>query len=108
MNVGGRKVTMKELREAAEALGYDDFRTLVASGNLVFDTKKTPDTKLESAFEAAIEETFGAFSEVMMRNQDEWAAIIKANPFPKKAKEDPSQRACLVCKEKPETKVIDE
>ncbi|MEQ1610204.1 MAG: DUF1697 domain-containing protein [Hyphomonadaceae bacterium] len=77
------------MREAAEALGYDNVRTLVASGNLVFDTKKTTDTKLESAFEAAIEETFGAFSEVMVRNQDEWAAIIKANPSPKKAKEDP-------------------
>ncbi len=46
---------MKELREAAEALGYDNVRALVASGNLVFDTKKATDTKLESAFGAAIE-----------------------------------------------------
>ncbi len=108
VNVGGRKVTMKELREAAEALGYENVRTLVASGNLVFDKKKTTDTKLEASLEVAIEKTFGLFSEVMVRNPDEWVAIIKANPFPRKAKEDPAHLVCLVCKDKPDAKAIDE
>ncbi|MFT3725853.1 MAG: DUF1697 domain-containing protein [Hyphomonadaceae bacterium] len=107
VNVGGRKVTMKELKEAAEQLGYANVRTLVASGNLVFDTKKTADTKLEATLEAAIETAFGLFSEVMVRNPDEWSAIIKANPFPKKAKDDPAHLVCLVCKDKPDTKAID-
>lgn len=107
VNVGGRKVTMKELKEAAEKLGYENARTLVASGNLVFDAKKTADTKLESALEAAIEKTFGLFSEVMVRNPDEWAAIIKANPFPKKAKDDPAHLVCVVCKDRPDAKAID-
>ena len=107
VNVGGRKVTMKELREAVEAEGYTNVRTLVASGNLVFETKKTADTKLESALEAIIEKTFGLFSEVMVRSPAEWSAILKANPFPKKAKEDPAHLVCLVCKEKPDAKAID-
>lgn len=107
VNVGGRKVTMKELKEAAEKLGYENCRTLVASGNLVFDTKKTPAAKLEAALEAAIEKTFGLFSEVMIRDPAEWAAIIKANPLPKKAKEDPAHLVCLVCKTAPDAKAID-
>lgn len=107
VNVGGRKVTMKELKEAAEKLGYENARTLVASGNLVFDAKKTADMKLESALEAAIERTFGLFSEVMVRNPEEWAAIIKANPFPKKAKDDPAHLVCVVCKDRPDAKAID-
>ncbi len=107
VNVGGRKVTMKELKEAAEKLGYENARTLVASGNLVFDTKKTADAKLEATLEARIEKTFGLFSEVMVRNPDEWAAIIKANPFLKKAKEDPAHLVCLVCKTAPDAKAID-
>lgn len=107
VNVGGRKVTMKELKEEAEKLGYTNARTLVASGNLVFDTKRTPDAKLESTLEAAIEKTFGLFSEVMVRNPDEWAAIIKANPFPKKAKDDPAHLVCVVCKDKPDAIAID-
>ena len=107
VNVGGRKVTMKELREMAEGLGYENVRTLIASGNLVFDTKKTSNAKLEAALEAAIEKTFGLFSEVMVRDPAEWDAIIKANPLPKKAKEDPAHLVCLVCKDKPDAKAID-
>lgn len=106
VNVGGRKVTMKELREATEALGYQNVRTLVASGNLVFDTKATANAKLESALEAAIEQTFSLFSEVMVRNPAEWSAIIKANPFPQKAKDDPAHLVCMVCKEAPDTTAI--
>ena len=43
----------------------------------------------------------------MVRDPAEWAAIIKATPLPKKAKEDPSHLVCLVCKDKPDTKAID-
>jgi len=43
-----------------------------------------------------------------VRNPDEWVAIIKANPFPRKAKEDPAHLVCLVCKDKPDDKAIDE
>lgn len=107
VNVGGRKVTMKELKSAVEDLGYDNVRTFIASGNLVFDTKKTADAKLESAIEGAIESTFGLFSEVMVRNPDEWAAIIKGNPFLKKAKDDPAHLVCIVCKTAPDAKAID-
>src|SRR5262245_7201059 len=107
VNVGGRKVTMAELKAAAEKLGYENPRTLVASGNLVFDAKKTAPAELEAALEAAIEKTFGLFSEVMVRDPAEWAAIVKANPFPKKAREDPAHLVCVVCKDTPDAKGID-
>src|SRR6202008_4589340 len=98
VNVGGRKVTMAELKQAVEAAGHDNPRTLVASGNLVFETKKAAPAKLEAALEGLIEKTFGLFSEVMVRDPAEWAAILKANPFPKKAKDDPAHLVCMVCK----------
>ncbi|MEY4786055.1 MAG: hypothetical protein RIR41_3990 [Pseudomonadota bacterium] len=106
VNVGGRKVTMKELREAVEAAGYENVRTLIASGNLVLDAKKTTDAKLEAALEGILETTFGLFSEVMARSPTEWSAILKANPFPKKAKDDPAHLVCLVCKAEPDAKAI--
>ena len=106
VNVGGRKVTMAELKVAAGELGYENARTLVASGNLVFDAKKTAPAKLEAALEAAIETTFKLKSEVMVRDPADWAAIIKANPFPKKAKDDPAHLVCVVCKDKPDTDAI--
>jgi uncharacterized protein (DUF1697 family) len=107
VNVGGRKVTMAELKTATAKLGYENPRTLIASGNLVFDAKKTAPAKLEAALEAMIEKTFGLFSEVMVRDPTEWAAIIKANPLKKKAKEDPAHLVCLVCKAPPDAAALD-
>jgi uncharacterized protein (DUF1697 family) len=106
VNVGGRKVTMKELKEAAEDLGYANARTLLASGNLVFETKKAAPEKLEAALEGAIEKTFGLFSDVMIRDPAQWSAILKANPFPKKAKDDPAHLVCVVCKDQPDVAAI--
>jgi uncharacterized protein (DUF1697 family) len=102
VNVGGRKVTMAELKATLEKLGYDNVRTLLASGNVVFETKKTAPAKLEAALEGSVEKTFGLFSEVMVRDPAEWAAIIKANPLKKKAKEDPAHLVCVVCKSEPD------
>ena len=43
----------------------------------------------------------------MVRNLKEWAAIIKANPYPGKAKKDPAHLVCVVCKDKPDAPAID-
>jgi uncharacterized protein (DUF1697 family) len=102
VNVGGRKVTMAELKDAAAKAGLENSRTLAASGNLVFEARKTAPAKLEAAIEVLIERTFGLFSEVMVRDPAEWAAILKANPFPKKAKDDPAHLVCMVCKTAPD------
>ncbi len=42
VNVGGRKLPMAELRELAESLGYDDVRTYIQSGNLLFRAARRP------------------------------------------------------------------
>ena len=106
VNVGGRKVTMAELRLAATELGFEKTRTLVASGNLVFDTRANSPARLEGVLEAAIEATFGLFSEVMVRSPSDWAAILAANPFPKKAQDDPAHLVCMICKSAPEAGLL--
>lgn len=106
VNVGGRKVTMAELRQAAEALGFAEIKTLLASGNLVFETKAAPAGELEHNLETAITNKFGLVSEVMVRDPKQWAAIINANPFPEKAKYDPAHLVCMVCKDKPDAAAI--
>jgi len=40
----------------------------------------------------------------MARSPTEWSAILKANPFPKKAKDDPAHLVCLVCKAEPDAR----
>jgi uncharacterized protein (DUF1697 family) len=99
VNVGGRKVEMAKLRNAAEALGLSSVRTLLTSGNLVFETKSVSAAKLEQKLEAAISDAFGLVSEVMVRDAAQWSALIAANPFPKQAREDPANLVAMVFKE---------
>jgi uncharacterized protein (DUF1697 family) len=77
---GGRKVPMAELRAMAEGLGLTKVRTLIASGNLVFEADAAP-AELEAALEAAVEKHFGFPVDIMVRTAAQWQATIAANPF---------------------------
>jgi uncharacterized protein (DUF1697 family) len=80
VNVGGRKLPMAELRELVESLGYDDVRTYIQSGNLLFRTAKPP---RPAVLEAAIEERFGLPVDVILRSPANLASVVKRNPFPR-------------------------
>lgn len=80
VNVGGRKLPMAELRELVESLGYDDVRTYIQSGNLLFRAAKRP---RPAALEAAIEERFGLRVDVILRSAANLATVVKRNPFPR-------------------------
>jgi uncharacterized protein (DUF1697 family) len=89
INVGGqRKVPMAELRAVAEALGLTRVRTLIASGNLVFEGEGTC-PELEAKLEAAVERHFGFPVDIMVRTAAQWAGYIAANPFPAEAQAAP-------------------
>ncbi|MBX3482600.1 DUF1697 domain-containing protein [Phenylobacterium sp.] len=90
VNVGGRKVEMARLRAVAEAAGFAEPRTLLASGNIVFGTGLST-AEAARALEAAIEAEFGLFSDVMVRDVGELKAVVGANPFPKAAAEEPNR-----------------
>jgi uncharacterized protein (DUF1697 family) len=85
---GGRKVPMAELRAVAEGLGFARVRTLIASGNLVFEADGAS-AELETALEAAVEKHFGFPVDVMVRTAAQWSATIAANPFPAEAEAAP-------------------
>jgi uncharacterized protein (DUF1697 family) len=52
VNVGGRSLAMADLRKVAEGLGYGGVKTLLQSGNMIFDAKAKADA-LEKTLEAA-------------------------------------------------------
>ena len=52
VNVGGnRKIPMADLRDFLAGLGLTDVKTLLASGNAVFDTDEKDAAKLETRLE---------------------------------------------------------
>lgn len=81
INVGGRtSIKMERLREALSALGFENVKTYIQSGNVVFESDETDDKKLTAKIEAAIEKEFFK-TPVMVRSVGEIKEIIESNPF---------------------------
>ncbi|RWK43264.1 DUF1697 domain-containing protein [Mesorhizobium sp.] len=78
----GRRVVMSDLRVMTEGLGLNNPRTLVATGNLVFETKATEIAALERRLETAFQKTFGRHVDIIVRRADDWLKLAAGNPFP--------------------------
>jgi uncharacterized protein (DUF1697 family) len=92
INVGGNKmVAMAELREMLTALGFQDAKTLLQSGNAVFRAASKPPAKLEQQLEAEMTKRFKMSCDFHVRTADELLAAIDANPLKGEAKNDPSR-----------------
>lgn len=78
--MGGATLPMAELRTMAEALGATDARTYIASGNLLCMPPGDPAT-FDRALEAAIQERFGFFREVISRTRAELETALAVHPF---------------------------
>lgn len=64
INVGGKNlIRMAALREAFEALGFGDVRTFIASGNVLFTSKKKPS---RDVIEAMLSERFSYASRIVL------------------------------------------
>jgi len=85
VNVGGTgKLPMSELKEMCEALGFAGVRTYIASGNVVFSSRKS-ESAVKKALEAQLEAYAGKPVGVLVRTATEMQAVLKDNPFPKAA-----------------------
>ena len=78
---GGRLV-MSDLRDMAVALGFKTPRTLMATGNLVFETDAGDVHDLERQMEAAYAKRFGRSVDIIVRTAPHWRGTVAANPFP--------------------------
>ncbi|CDZ66686.1 Hypothetical protein NGAL_HAMBI2605_49640 [Neorhizobium galegae bv. orientalis] len=79
---GGKRVVMADLRAMAEDLGYRNCRTLVSTGNLVFETGRSSIDDLEQRLEAAFEKRFGKHIDIIARTGADWLKLAAGNPFP--------------------------
>jgi uncharacterized protein (DUF1697 family) len=90
INVGGNKmVAMADLRATLERLGFTNVRTLLQSGNVVFEGKSVKATVLEKRLEEEIARRLGVQCDLHVRTADEWSAVVNGNPFAAEARTDP-------------------
>ena len=83
INVGGHTVAMDRLRGLFTDLGYKNVRTLIASGNVVFDAGSKKSAALEAAVEKHLEKSLGYAVSTFVRTPDEISAVVAHEPFPR-------------------------
>ena len=81
VNVGGSGlIKMEALREAYEAIGLAEVRTLLQSGNVVFRSGLTDRARLVKRIMQEIERRFDLQIEVILRTLAEVASIVDRGP----------------------------
>ncbi len=84
INIGPHKrVPMSELKKMCERMGFENIRTLLASGNVVFDSPKKSADTLTREIETQLKKTFGFEVGVIVRTITDIQNMIDANPFKK-------------------------
>jgi uncharacterized protein (DUF1697 family) len=82
VNVGGTgKLPMSDLKAMCEELGFDAVRTFIASGNVVFTSRKS-EAAVKSALEKRLATYAGKPVGVLVRSAAEMAQVAADNPFP--------------------------
>lgn len=101
VNVGGNNmVAMRDLVDLAGRLGLREARTLLQSGNLVFEDDRSAGD-LERALEAGTKRRFDLDITYMVRTAKEWRSVIAGNPFPRDAKTRPKFLMVMSLKDAP-------
>jgi uncharacterized protein (DUF1697 family) len=89
VNVGRTgKLAMSDLKEMAADLKLGNPRTLLNSGNLVFETAKSP-SAVEVLLNREITARFRLKTDPVVRTTAEIDRVIARNPFPKEANNNP-------------------
>jgi len=105
INVGGHnKIKMETLREMFAALRFENVKTYINSGNVIFETIEADDNVLAAKIERAIQAEFSLNIKVMVRTTSEIEGIIKNNPFDGQFTNDKDLHVLFLDEELPEDK----
>ncbi len=89
INVGkAKRVAMADLRALMEGLGHVDVRTLLNSGNAVFDARSGTPAALAKQLRAAVLAQCGVDCEVIVKSAADLAAAIAEHPLKHHADDD--------------------
>ncbi|RZU64997.1 uncharacterized protein (DUF1697 family) [Microterricola gilva] len=85
VNVGGISIKSADLAELFRTLGFENVRTVLASGNVVFDVAvtatATDDAALKLRIETALSERFGYDAWIVLEPLSRVESVIERFPF---------------------------
>jgi len=77
----GRRLVMAEWREMMESIGLRNPRTLIATGNALFDSDGASIPQIEERLETAFTRQFGRHIDTIVTTTTQWRDVAAANPF---------------------------
>jgi uncharacterized protein (DUF1697 family) len=83
---------MLQLKKLFEELGFTEVATFIASGNIIFSSKRRDAAKLEAEIAAHLEKKLGYAVDTFVRTGDEVVALATAKVF---AGVEPSDKATI-------------
>lgn len=98
---------MSDLRSLAEDLGFENVRTVLQSGNLIFEGARRKARDVETSFERGMEEQLGLRTTFAVRTTDQLDAVVDGNPFGAEAKRDPAHLLVAFLKDRIDEKRAD-
>lgn len=108
INVGGnKKIKMAELKALYEALGFSNVRTLLQSGNVVFESENDNPEQVTGQIEAGIMERFGFESKIIMRTRDQLQAVIAHHTFSEVQLAEPGKLLIAFLKSEPNAQQVE-
>src|SRR5262245_54893639 len=82
INVGrAKRIAMADLRSLVERLGYSNVRTLLNSGNVVFEAARPDRKRIAAAIDVALQSSHGFSASVVVVTVAELNSIVAANPL---------------------------
>jgi len=78
---GNPNMRNEKLRQVIEDLGMKNVRSVISSGNIIFESAKTDITQLEATIEAVWPRELGFRSTTIVRSQQQIDDLLKSHPF---------------------------
>ena len=106
VNLGKRRLPMRELARIFADAGCEDVRTYIQSGNVVYRAGATLARRVPALVEAGIAERFGFDAPVVTRTAAEMAAIVRGNPYARLAAADPKSVHVGFLRDRPAARAV--
>jgi uncharacterized protein (DUF1697 family) len=82
INVGGhKKAPMADLKAMFSKMGFENVKTLLNSGNVVFETDKIEEGDLIKKIDENFQKSFGFESKIMVRTMEQIQKLVDLKPF---------------------------
>ena len=92
-----------KLRGVFEDLGFSNIRTVITSGNVLFETESSAVRALETKIEEALPKRLGFASTAIIRSRTEIQALVDHDPFGRTDRSETNNLNVTFLKRKPRT-----